>query len=167
MSALRAYRTQLGHRARSEKCHVWTAPSWQELSSRMQRWSVQPCVRPVGAVHMTAGHNALRGSGPASKARIRQCDGTRLYVPSTNEATHPRCCDEGYPDGPGRASNLKGESWAIIPKPLSESIRQNRVMQSQLPMAAVAARCGISGSSLPRRQRSESSWPSLQRNTVI
>src|ERR1700751_1184754 len=27
-------------------------------------WSVQPCVRPFGAVHMTAGHNALRGSGP-------------------------------------------------------------------------------------------------------
>ena len=27
-------------------------------------WSVRPCVRPVGAVHMTAGHNALRGSGP-------------------------------------------------------------------------------------------------------
>jgi hypothetical protein len=27
-------------------------------------WSVQPCVRPVYAVHMTAGHNALRGSGP-------------------------------------------------------------------------------------------------------
>ena len=34
----------------------------------------------------------------------------RLYVPSTNEATHPRCCDEGYPDGPGRASNKEGES---------------------------------------------------------
>ena len=32
-----------------------------------QRWSVQPCVRPVGAVHMTAGHNALRGSGPGQK----------------------------------------------------------------------------------------------------
>src|SRR5499427_4302825 len=27
-------------------------------------WSVQPCVRPICAVHMTAGHNALRGSGP-------------------------------------------------------------------------------------------------------
>src|SRR6266699_5523444 len=27
-------------------------------------WSVQPCVRPVSAVRMTAGHNALRGSGP-------------------------------------------------------------------------------------------------------
>src|SRR5664280_2410357 len=31
----------------SAKCHVWTAPSWQELSSRMQHWSVQPCVRPL------------------------------------------------------------------------------------------------------------------------
>jgi hypothetical protein len=29
--------------------------------------SVQPCVRPVCAVHMTAGHNALRGSGPGQK----------------------------------------------------------------------------------------------------
>src|SRR5215831_10155783 len=30
-------------------------------------WSVQPCVRPVGAVHMTAGHNAVRGSGSGQK----------------------------------------------------------------------------------------------------
>src|SRR5262245_48902216 len=30
-------------------------------------WSVQPCVRPIGAVHMTAGHNAFRGSGPGQK----------------------------------------------------------------------------------------------------
>src|SRR4051812_41722693 len=30
----------------------------------LQHWSVQPCVRPFNAVHMTAGHNALRGSGP-------------------------------------------------------------------------------------------------------
>jgi hypothetical protein len=29
-----------------------------------QARSVQPCVRPLSAVHMTAGHNALRGSGP-------------------------------------------------------------------------------------------------------
>ena len=29
-----------------------------------QGWSVQRCVRPLSAVHMTAGHNALRGSGP-------------------------------------------------------------------------------------------------------
>ena len=51
----------------SAKCHVWTAPSWQELSSRLQHWSVQPCVRPLSAAHRAAGHNALRGSGPGHK----------------------------------------------------------------------------------------------------
>jgi hypothetical protein len=51
----------------SHSCHVWTAPDWQELSSRLQGWSVRPCVRPVDAVRMTAGHNALRGSGPGQK----------------------------------------------------------------------------------------------------
>src|SRR5215468_5094444 len=47
--------------------HVWTAPGWQGFSSRVQQWSEQPCVRPFVAVHMTAGHNALRGSGPGRK----------------------------------------------------------------------------------------------------
>ena len=51
----------------SALCHVWTAPSWQGISSRLQYWSVQPCVRPVSAVRMTAGHNALRRSGPDQK----------------------------------------------------------------------------------------------------
>jgi hypothetical protein len=36
----------------------------KDFLERVQHWSVQPCVRPVYAVHMTAGHNALRGSGP-------------------------------------------------------------------------------------------------------
>jgi len=49
------------------KGHVWTAPSWQGLSSRVQHWSVRPCVRPLSAVYVTAGHNALRGSGPGQK----------------------------------------------------------------------------------------------------
>jgi len=38
-----------------------------ELARRiftLQARSVQPCVRPLSAVHITAGHNALRGSGP-------------------------------------------------------------------------------------------------------
>jgi hypothetical protein len=32
-----------------------------------QVWSEQPCVRPIDAVHKTAGHSALRGSGPGQK----------------------------------------------------------------------------------------------------
>ena len=36
-----------------------------------QAWSVQPCVWPVCAVHMTAGHNALRGSGPVKTSHSR------------------------------------------------------------------------------------------------
>src|SRR5258705_5535094 len=38
-----------------------------------QAWSVQPCVRPVDAVHMTAGHNALRGSGAGQKPAFSNC----------------------------------------------------------------------------------------------
>jgi hypothetical protein len=32
-----------------------------------QRWSEQPCVRPISAAHRAAGHNALRGSDPGQK----------------------------------------------------------------------------------------------------
>ena len=68
-------RSKTGHGFASQrnvaKGHVWTAPSWQGLSSRMQHWSVQPCVRPLSAVHMTAGHNALRGSGPGHKRAFK------------------------------------------------------------------------------------------------
>ena len=38
----------------SKRCHVWTAPVWQE-EFRSQ-------AQPLGAVHMTAGHDALRES---------------------------------------------------------------------------------------------------------
>src|SRR5664279_4822886 len=67
MSAVVRKRTNAGAVGMSALCHVWTAPSWQELSSRLQPWSVQPCVRPVSAAHVAAGHNALRGSGPGQK----------------------------------------------------------------------------------------------------
>ncbi len=36
--------------------------------------------------------------------------------PSREEATHPRCRCEGYPDRPGRASSKEGESWSIVAK---------------------------------------------------
>lgn len=37
----------------------------------LRRWSEEPCVRPSCAVLMTAGHNALRGSGPDQKAHSK------------------------------------------------------------------------------------------------
>src|SRR6516164_5541019 len=44
-----------GHGGASVRCplypHVWTAPSWQGLFSRLQHWSVRPCVRPFSAAH--------------------------------------------------------------------------------------------------------------------
>ena len=59
--------TSSGHPGRSGLGHVWTAPGWQGFSSRLQHWSEQPCVRPLSAAHLAAGHNALRGSGPGHK----------------------------------------------------------------------------------------------------
>src|SRR5829696_1716388 len=51
--------------------HVWTALRWQGLSSVRQGWSVRPCVRPVGAARMAAGHNAFREDGSRTTPRAR------------------------------------------------------------------------------------------------
>ena len=67
-----------------------------------QAWSVQPCVRPIGAVHMTAGHNALRGSGPGQKPAFdnalahvgcpdRRIDRLCIYVLVRPPKHHARC----------------------------------------------------------------------------
>src|SRR6185437_16392380 len=80
-------------------CHVWTAPSWQGVFSRLQAWSVQPCVRPLSAVHMTARHNALRGSGPGQELAFndamaqmgcpdRQIDGSALRAVCPPQPSH-------------------------------------------------------------------------------
>ena len=57
--------TRLGRHVRLVPCVDGSRLASQNFTSR--RWSVQPCVRPVSAVRMTAGHNALRGSGPGQK----------------------------------------------------------------------------------------------------
>src|SRR5262245_4732985 len=51
----------------SEKCHVWTAPGWQEESSRRRLGRCSHVFGLFCAVHVTAGHNALRRSGPGQK----------------------------------------------------------------------------------------------------
>ena len=52
-------------RQTAEMGHVWTAPSWCKSFFHVR--SVQQCVRPFSAVHVTAGHNALPGTGPGQK----------------------------------------------------------------------------------------------------
>ena len=38
----------------------------------MQGWSVRPCVRPVYAVHMTAGHHAFRKRAPTKTTHSKR-----------------------------------------------------------------------------------------------
>ena len=42
---------------------MWTAPAWQDVSAVLTIWSVRSCVRPLGAVHMTAGLMKSAGTG--------------------------------------------------------------------------------------------------------
>ena len=48
-------------------------------------------------------------------ASISRRQHLRPYVPFLEEATHPRCYGEGYPDRPrAEPQNKEGESWGII-----------------------------------------------------
>src|SRR6266436_57035 len=53
-----------------------------------QTWSVQPCVRPVGAVHMTAGHNAVRGSGPGQNLAFDAADSSACHRLWKSDSIH-------------------------------------------------------------------------------
>lgn len=56
-----------GHRRRSAKGPCVDGSGLARRIFTLRRWSERPCVRPVCAVHVTAGHNALRGAGPDQK----------------------------------------------------------------------------------------------------
>ena len=70
-------------RLAERSCHVWTAPCWQGISDLfLHRWSELPCVRPTyAAVHIAAGHNALRRTGPGQKHALKWRHGTKWVVP--------------------------------------------------------------------------------------
>ena len=55
VSAMPRWRPDFAAQANVAMGHVWTAPGWQVESSRCSIGSEQPCVRPLDAVHMTAG----------------------------------------------------------------------------------------------------------------
>ena len=60
-------------------------------------WSVQPCVRPTSAVHMTAGHNALRGSGPDRKPAFENASGQVGCPDRRNDRLCITCCWPSQP----------------------------------------------------------------------
>src|SRR6516165_4760762 len=77
-----------------------------ELARRIftsQSWSVQPCVRPLSAVHMTAGHNALRGSSPGQKPAFDDavaqvgCPDRRIDGSALRAVRPPNRCDPVLP----------------------------------------------------------------------
>ena len=94
------------------------APGWQELSSRLQHWSVQPCVRPFDAAHMTAGHNALRGSGPTKSSHSRmpwhkwvvliaRSTGSGLRAVRSSQLSHHAGC-------PARSRLPRKRDWLLV-----------------------------------------------------
>ena len=81
-------------------CRKGPCVDGSELARRiftLQAWSVQPCVRPLSAVHMTAGHNALRGSGPGQQLAFKNamaqvgCPDRRIDWPCVT------CCSPSQP----------------------------------------------------------------------
>jgi hypothetical protein len=102
-------------------------------------WSVQPCVRPVSAVRMTAGHNALRGSGPGQKLAFdhavalvgcpdRQIDRLCITCCSPSQPSH----HAGWPARSHSRRERDGfpcsaHPWPSWPKPFARSCWQARL----------------------------------------
>src|SRR5438270_8065402 len=131
-------------RRKSQMGHVWTAPSWQELSSRLQHWSVQPCVRPLDAVHMTAGHNALRRSGPGQKHAF---DNAVAHVGCPDRRIDRlciTCCSPSQPShhagGPARSHYAASATGSLYRSPLA--IIAQAILASLLASAMAATLVG-------------------------
>ena len=119
---------------------VWTAPGWQELSSRMQHWSVRPCVRPFGAVHMTAGHNALRGPGPDQKPAFDNARG-QLGCPDRRiDRLCITCCSPSQPSHhagcPARSRYAASATGSLYRSPLTMMAQTIRAILLASAMAA-------------------------------
>ena len=103
----------------------------------LQAGSVLPCVRPVGAVHMTAGHNALRGSGPGQKPAF---DNAMALVGCPDRRIDRLCITCCSPSQPSRHAGCPARSrlprkcnwipavhpWPSWPRPSAPSCWQAR-----------------------------------------
>src|SRR6516164_2411990 len=89
----------------------------------MQNWSVRPCVRPFSAAHMTAGHNALRGSGPDRKPAFDNASG-QLGCPDRQiDRLCITCCSSSQPSHhagcPARSRLYRERNWLLVALALS------------------------------------------------
>ena len=111
-----------------------------------QAWSVQPCVRPVYAVHMTAGHNALRGSGPGQNLAFdnalahvgcpdRRIDRLCITCCSPSQPSHRAGCRHDLVTSPARRVPCSAHPWPSSPMPFLRSCWPAR---SQRPSSAAA-----------------------------
>jgi len=144
-----------------------------ELARRIftsQTWSVQPCVRPVCAVHMTAGHNALRGSGPGQNRAFK--DAVAL-MGCPDRRVDRRCITCCSPSQPSRHTDVRrdfltprarsvpcsGHPWPSWPTPCEQSCwraRSQQLWSVDAPAALLAradARCHGSWHTGSRRAR--------------
>ena len=91
----------------------------------LQHWSVQPCVRPFSAVHMTAGHNALRGSGPDQQLAFenamahvgcpdRRIDRLCIACCSPSQPSHRASCPARFRSSRKREGFLVSLALAIM-----------------------------------------------------
>jgi len=120
-----------------------------------QAWSVQPCVRPVCAVHMSAGHNALRGSGPGQKPAFENsvahmgCPDRRIDRPCIT------CCSRSQPSYPAACSCPPLECWFETSPIQAEkywlrntspsTTRQYRFEENRLTSSTTVRRAGLIG----------------------
>ena len=106
-------------------------------------WSVQPCVRPVSAVHMTAGHNALRGSGPGQKPAFdnavahvgcpnRRIDRLCITCCSPSQPSHHAGCRRDLIKPQARPVPCSTHLWPSWPKPSSPACWRARSRQPLL-----------------------------------
>ena len=123
-----------GHTRSAAKCHVWTAPSWQ---GNLHVCRLGRCSHVFGLrarLDITAGHNALRGSGPGHNlafdnalARVgcpdRRIDWLCVTCCSPSQPSHHAGCPAQYSlrrkcdgllnhpghHGPGHSGDLVGK----------------------------------------------------------
>ena len=115
------------------------------LSSRLQHWSVQPCVRPLDAAHMALAIMPSRIRS-RSKARIRDamalvgCPDRRIdrlciTCCSSSQPSHHASCRRDLVMPPARRDSCNARPWPSSPRPFGRAYWRARW---QRPWSAAA-----------------------------